>query len=53
MELVKWVDVFIYNVCDGGIKCLGFDYEGVKKINLEIVYVYVVGFFSDGLYVGC
>ncbi len=51
-ELVKWADVFIHNVREGGIKRLGFDYEGAKKINPEIVYVHAVGFSSDGPYAG-
>ena len=51
-RLVKSADGFIHNIRAGGIKRLGFDYDAVKKINPEIIYLHAVGFGSDGPYAG-
>ncbi len=50
--LVAEADVFIHNVRGRAIAKLGFDYEAVKQINEQIIYVHCVGFGSDGPYAG-
>ncbi len=51
-RLIKSADGFIHNVRAGGIKRLGFDYEAVKAIKPEIVYLHAVGYGSSGPYAG-
>jgi crotonobetainyl-CoA:carnitine CoA-transferase CaiB-like acyl-CoA transferase len=50
--LLKSADVFIHNVRETAIAKLGFDYEAVRALAPEIVYVHCVGFGSDGPYGG-
>lgn len=45
-------DVFFSNVRLEGLARLGFDYEGVRKINPSIVMVHVAGFGPGGEYAG-
>ena len=49
-KLLKGADVFFHNVRLAGIARLGFDYEAVKAINPDIVYVHCAGFGADGPY---
>lgn len=49
-KLLKTADVFFHNVRMAGMKRLGLDYEAVKAINPNIVYVHCAGFGSDGPY---
>ena len=49
-KLLTDADVFIHNVRHKGIARLGLDYEAVKAINPDIVYVHCVGFGSAGPY---
>ncbi|MFN3233572.1 MAG: CaiB/BaiF CoA transferase family protein [Alphaproteobacteria bacterium] len=51
-ELIKTADVFLHNVRRAGIARLGFDYEDVKAIKPDIVYVHAVGYGSEGPYAG-
>ncbi|MDA0339280.1 MAG: CoA transferase, partial [Proteobacteria bacterium] len=51
-ELVKTADVFLHNVRREAVGRLGFDYDDVKAIKPDIVYVHAVGFGSDGPYAG-
>lgn len=50
-ELVKSGDVFIQNYRPGVAKRLGVDYESLKAINPEIIYVSMSGYGEDGPYV--
>ncbi len=50
--LLKEADVFVHNVRTKAIGRLGFDYEAVKALNPEIIYVHCVGFGSNGPYSG-
>ena len=50
--LLADADVFIHNVRGAGIARLGFDYESVRAIRPDIIYVHCVGFGSDGPYAG-
>ena len=43
-------DIFIHNIRANAIERLGFDYDSVKSINPDIIYVHCVGFGSDGPY---
>ena len=49
-ELLKDADIFFHNVRLAGMARLGLDYESVKAINPEIVYVHCAGFGADGPY---
>ena len=48
--LLKDADVFFHNVRLAGMSRLGFDYDAVKAINPEIVYVHCAGFGVGGPY---
>ncbi len=50
--LIEEADVFIHNVREEAITRLGFDYQSVKALNPDIIYVHCVGFGSDGPYAG-
>lgn len=52
LDLIKTADVFIHNVRAEPIGRLGLDYDSVKAIKPDIVYVHCVGFGSDGPYAG-
>jgi crotonobetainyl-CoA:carnitine CoA-transferase CaiB-like acyl-CoA transferase len=49
-DLLATADVFIHNVRCDAIERLGFDYETVKAIKPDIIYVHCVGFGSAGPY---
>lgn len=49
-ELLKGADVFFHNVRLAGMARMGFDYEAVKAINPDIVYVHCAGFGQGGPY---
>ncbi len=51
-QLIAKSDVFFHNIRAGGMKRLGFDYESVKAIKKDIVYVHAVGFGTGGHYEG-
>jgi crotonobetainyl-CoA:carnitine CoA-transferase CaiB-like acyl-CoA transferase len=51
-KLIATADVFFTNVRLGGLKRLGYDYEGVKSIKSDIIYVHGVGYGQDGAYGG-
>ncbi|MEM1151183.1 MAG: CoA transferase, partial [Pseudomonadota bacterium] len=48
--LLKSADVFFHNVRMAGMARLGFDYEAVKAIREDIVYVHCAGFGAGGPY---
>jgi crotonobetainyl-CoA:carnitine CoA-transferase CaiB-like acyl-CoA transferase len=50
--LIAGADAFITNVRPQGMARLGFDYEGVRALRADIVYVHIVGFGSGGEYAG-
>ena len=50
LAMLKDADVFFHNVRLGGMARLGLDYESVKAINPNIVYVHCAGFGADGPY---
>ncbi|MDM7998720.1 MAG: CoA transferase [Dehalococcoidia bacterium] len=48
--LVKWADVLLENFRGGVMKNLGFDYDSVRTLNTEIIYVSSQGFGGGGPY---
>jgi crotonobetainyl-CoA:carnitine CoA-transferase CaiB-like acyl-CoA transferase len=51
LEICRTADVVIENFRPGVMKRLGLDYESIKKINPDIVYVSSTGYGSSGPYV--
>lgn len=51
-KLIEGADVFIHNVRLAGIARLGFDYEAVKAIKPDIIYVHACGYGAGGAYDG-
>lgn len=51
-KLVKTGDIFIHNMRPEAIKRLGFDYESVKALKPDIVYVEAMGYDPAGPYAG-
>ena len=49
-DLLREVDVFVLNVRGKAVERLGLDYESVRAINPEIIYVHCVGFGQEGPY---
>lgn len=49
-KLLSTADVFITNVRMAGLAKLGFDYDAVRALKPDIVYVHCAGFGSDGPY---
>lgn len=49
-RLLESSDVFIHNVRADGIARLGLDYEAVRRIRPDIIYVHCVGFGMSGPY---
>ncbi len=49
-KLLKTADVFIHNVRSKAIAKLGFDYDSVKSIKSDIIYVHCTGFGQNGPY---
>ncbi|MBE8540094.1 CoA transferase [Geoglobus acetivorans] len=50
MKLAEEADVIIENFVPGVVKRLGVDYESVKKVNPDIIYLHVSGFGQTGPY---
>jgi crotonobetainyl-CoA:carnitine CoA-transferase CaiB-like acyl-CoA transferase len=51
-RLIKTCDVFAVSVRYEGLKRLGLDYESVKAIRPDIIYVHGAGYGSEGPYAG-
>jgi crotonobetainyl-CoA:carnitine CoA-transferase CaiB-like acyl-CoA transferase len=51
-QLIASSDVFIHNIRKDAMNRLGFDYEAVRQIKPDIIYVHCVGFGSGGAYDG-
>lgn len=49
-QLLAEADVFVVNVRGKALERLGLDYEAVRAIRPDIVYVHCVGFGQDGPY---
>ncbi len=50
--LIASCDVFAASVRYEGLKRLGLDYEAVKKIRPDVIYVHAAGYGSEGPYAG-
>jgi crotonobetainyl-CoA:carnitine CoA-transferase CaiB-like acyl-CoA transferase len=48
LDLAKDADVFVQNFRPGAVERMGVDYEAVRAINPEVVYVSISGFGQDG-----
>jgi crotonobetainyl-CoA:carnitine CoA-transferase CaiB-like acyl-CoA transferase len=51
-RLVQSADAFVTNVRPAGMARLGLDYDAVRAVRDDIVYVHVVGFGAGGEYAG-
>jgi crotonobetainyl-CoA:carnitine CoA-transferase CaiB-like acyl-CoA transferase len=51
-KLIKGADIFIHNMRPEAVARLGFDYEAVRKIKGDIVYVEAMGYAPEGPYAG-
>ena len=51
-RLLQGADVFIHNIRPDAIKRLGLDYDAVRALEPEIVYVHCTGFGLGGPYAG-
>jgi len=51
-RLLQGADVFIHNIRPDAIKRLGLDYDAVRALRPDIVYVHCTGFGLDGPYAG-
>ncbi|MBN2098682.1 MAG: CoA transferase [Dehalococcoidia bacterium] len=49
-RLVKWTDILLENFRGGVMKSLGFDYDNLRKLNPQIIYVSSQGFGCGGPY---
>ncbi|RUN76538.1 CoA transferase [Sphingomonas sp. TF3] len=52
MDLITSSDVLIHNLRQDAVERAGLDYESVRKVRPDIVYVHCTGFGSDGPYAG-
>jgi len=52
IALIKTADLFVHNMRPLSIAKLGFDYEAVRAIKPDIVYVEAVGYAAEGPYAG-
>ncbi len=50
LQLLEGADVFFHNVRMAGMERLGLDYEAVRAINPDIIYVHCAGYGADGPY---
>lgn len=50
LDLVRNGDVFIQNYRPGVAKRLGMDYESLKEVNPDIIYISMSGYGEDGPY---
>lgn len=48
--LLREADVFVVNVRGKALERVGLDYEALRAINPELIYVHCVGFGQDGPY---
>ncbi len=48
--LIADADIFVHNIRGQAIERLGFDYEAMKKLNEQLIYIHCVGFGSGGPY---
>jgi crotonobetainyl-CoA:carnitine CoA-transferase CaiB-like acyl-CoA transferase len=51
-RLLETCDVFIHNIRPDAIKRLGLDYEAVRTLRPDLIYVHCTGFGLDGPYAG-
>jgi len=51
-KLIRTADIFIHNMRPEAVARLGFDYEAVRQIKLDIVYVEAMGYAPEGPYAG-
>ncbi|MFT3815361.1 MAG: CoA transferase [Acidovorax sp.] len=51
-KLLATCDVFVHNIRSDAIQRIGLDYESVRKIRPDIVYVHCTGFAEGGPYAG-
>ena len=51
-KLIGTADIFIHNMRPDSLRRLGFDYEAVKAIKPDIVYVEAMGYAPEGPYAG-
>ena len=51
-DMLRDADIFIHNIRADAITRLGFDYDAVKAIAPDIIFVHCVGFGSGGRYGG-
>jgi crotonobetainyl-CoA:carnitine CoA-transferase CaiB-like acyl-CoA transferase len=49
-SLIRDCDVFVHNVRAGAITRLGLDYDAVRALNPNIIYIHCTGFGSEGPY---
>lgn len=47
-KLLTDADAIVHNIRAGGIRRLGFDYDSVRRINPNIIYVHAVGYGTGG-----
>jgi crotonobetainyl-CoA:carnitine CoA-transferase CaiB-like acyl-CoA transferase len=51
-RLLETCDVFIHNIRPDAIKRLGLDYDSVRELRPDMIYVHCTGFGLDGPYAG-
>ena len=51
-RLIETADIFIHNMRPQSVAKLGFDYQAVRAIKADIVYVEAVGYAPEGPYAG-
>ncbi len=47
-RLIRWADIIVHNNRVGVAERLGIDYESVRAINPQSIYLHTTGFGSDG-----
>ncbi|MBX7495270.1 CoA transferase [Qipengyuania sp. 6B39] len=50
LDLLREADVFVVNVRGKALERLGLDYDSLRAINPQVIYVHCVGFGQDGPY---
>jgi crotonobetainyl-CoA:carnitine CoA-transferase CaiB-like acyl-CoA transferase len=51
-KLIRTADIFIHNMRPDAVARLGFDYEAVRQIKPDIVYIEAMGYAPEGPYAG-
>jgi crotonobetainyl-CoA:carnitine CoA-transferase CaiB-like acyl-CoA transferase len=51
-KLIRTADIFIHNMRPEAVARLGFDYEAVRQIKPDIVYIEAMGYAPEGPYAG-